>query len=122
MEEDPDEWVGGTFDETDAIVLHRFFERHADKVGKELLSLSKSLKESETGVVGGKRAWDTLCAALVDMGQPVDVPLLTSFTTSDFDEYREFMIRNDDRSTESVSDLFTEIATNKVKYAVQLLM
>ena len=114
VEDDPDEWQGGTFDETDAIVLHRFFEKHADKVGKELLSLTKSSKEGEAAVVGGKKAWDTLCAALVDMGQPVEIPRLSKHSSISSEEYREFMARNDDRNTESVSDLFHEVRTLKV--------
>ena len=110
MEEDPTEWQGGTFDETDAIVLHRFFEKHADKVGKELLSLSKTTKEGEAAVVGGKKAWDTLCAALVEMGQPVEVPLLSTFHSSSPGSYRDFMLRNAECNTEPVAQLFIEIA------------
>ncbi|KAI5118442.1 hypothetical protein M0805_000576 [Coniferiporia weirii] len=107
-EEEPDKWLGGAFDETDAIVLHRFFEKHADKVGKELLSLHKS-KEGEASVVGGKKAWDTLCANLVEMGQPVEVPLLSPLHSSALDDYREFMTRNADRNTDSVRALFSEV-------------
>ncbi|KAH8118768.1 hypothetical protein DFH11DRAFT_1839273 [Phellopilus nigrolimitatus] len=109
-EEEPDEWQGGTFDETDAIVLHRFFEKHADKVGKDLLSLNKTSKEGEAAVVGRKKAWDTLCAALVEMGQPVEVPRLSSSSSLNLDIYRDFMSRNADRNTGSVQDLFSQIA------------
>ena len=111
MSDEPDEWQGGEFDETNAIVLHRFFEKHADKVGKELLSLSKSSKEGEAAVVGGKKAWDTLCAALVEMGQPLEIPRLTEETSATYEVYREFMIRLADRSTDAVAPLFKEIAT-----------
>ena len=111
--DDPDEWQCGEFDETNAIVLHRFFEKHADKVGKELLSLSKSSKEGEAAVIGGKKAWDTLCAALVEMGQPLDVPRLTPETSASYDLYREFMARHADRSTDAVSSMFTEVATKE---------
>ena len=114
-EAEQDEWVHGTFDETDAIVLHRFFEKHADKVGKELLSLTKSSKEGEAAVIGGKRAWDTLCGALVDMGHPVEVPRLSRFTSITSEEYREFMTRNNDRNTSSVSELFYEVGFTKVR-------
>ncbi|KAF8811488.1 Rho GTPase activation protein, partial [Phlegmacium glaucopus] len=34
-----DHWLGITSDDTNAVVLHRFFHKHADKIGKELLSL-----------------------------------------------------------------------------------
>ena len=109
MEEDADEWQGGTFDETDAIVLHRFFEKHADKVGKELLSLSKSSKEGEAAVIGGKKAWDTLCGALVEMGQPIEVPRLNNQHSTHPGPYLDFMSRNSDRSTESVREFFREL-------------
>ena len=104
-----DEWQGGTFDETDAIVLHRFFEKHADKVGKELLSLSKSSKEGEAAVIGGKKAWDTLCGALVEMGQPIEVPRLNNQHSTHPGPYLDFMSRNSDRSTESVREFFREL-------------
>lgn len=111
MEEELDEWRGGFFDETDAIVLHRFFEKHADKVGKELLSLHKTSKEGEASVIGGKKAWDTLCASLVEMGQPVEIPRVSPLHSTALDAYRDFMARNADRSTDSVKELFSEVAT-----------
>ncbi|KAK7006126.1 hypothetical protein R3P38DRAFT_3214187 [Favolaschia claudopus] len=40
-EEEADEYLDTTSDDTDIIVLHRYFHKHADKIGKELLSLSK---------------------------------------------------------------------------------
>ena len=110
-EEELDEWQGGTFDETDAIVLHRFFEKHADKVGKELLSLSKSSNEGEAAVIGGKKAWDTLCAALVEMGQPLEIPRMHQETAATHMLYREFTGRLAERNTESVAKLFTHVAT-----------
>ena len=106
-----DEWQGGSFDETDAIVLHRFFEKHADKVGKELLSLSKSSNEGEAAVIGGKKAWDTLCAALVEMGQPLGVPRLHTESASTLACYRDFMGRYSDRNTEPVANVFQHVAT-----------
>lgn len=110
-QDETDEWQCGEFDETNAIVLHRFFEKHADKVGKELLSLSKSSKEGEAAVIGGKKAWDTLCAALVEMGQPLEIPRLTQETAAKYEPYREFMTRLADRNRDAVSALFKEIAS-----------
>lgn len=114
VEEEPDEWLGGTFDESDAIVLHRFFEKHADKVGKELLSSSKPSKEGEAAAIGGKRAWDSLCASLVEMGLAAGIPQPSSLAATDFDDFLEFMARNTDRNMESVRDLFREVTTSEV--------
>jgi len=55
-------------DTTDAVVLHRFFHKHADKIGKELLSFSKPSSEGDSTNVAGKQVWDELCALLVDLG------------------------------------------------------
>ena len=40
-EDGHDEWLDTPFDDTDAIVLQRFFNKHVDKVGKELLSTTQ---------------------------------------------------------------------------------
>ena len=42
-EDEQEEWLDTAYDDTDIIVLHRFFDKYADKVGKELLSTAKSL-------------------------------------------------------------------------------
>ena len=92
-----------TSDDADAVVLHRFFHRHADKIGKELLSLSKSSLD-----VTGKRAWDGLCALLVDLGPPMEVPRLSYLTSDEHPEYSELMARQANRNTASVEGLFIE--------------
>ena len=78
------------------------------------MSLSKSSKEGEAAIVGGKKAWDTLCAALVEMGQPVEIPRLTPLRSTAFEEYRDFMYRNADRNTESVQPIFADIEARRV--------
>ncbi|KAF8883153.1 hypothetical protein CPB84DRAFT_1817082 [Gymnopilus junonius] len=77
-----DVWMGITSDESDVVVLHRFFNKHADKIGKELLSLSKPSSEGETSAIAGKRAWDALCALLVDLGPPLETPRLSTSDSS----------------------------------------
>ena len=109
-EDNNDHWLGITSDDTDAIVLHRFFHKHADKIGKELLSLSKPPLEGDlTNVpVSGKRAWDGLCTLLVDLGSPMEVPRLSNLKSDEHREYSELMARQANRDTTSVERLFIE--------------
>jgi hypothetical protein len=89
-------------------VLHRFFHKHADKIGKELLSLSKPPLEGDPASVTGKRAWDGLCALLVDLGSPMEVPRSSNLTSDEHQEYSELMTRQANRDTASVEKLFVE--------------
>ena len=83
-------------------------------MGRELLGFGKSSKDGDATVIGGKKAWDKLCAALVQMNQPVDIPQLSAKTSSENQDYREFMIRNNDRSAESVREIFRAIGVTTV--------
>ena len=119
-EEEADEWLERTYDDTDTIVLHRFFERHADKIGKELLSSSKVLAEkmtpeAEAAAANGKRAWDALCAALVELGQPLESPKLSTLTSREHRDYLDLMSRCDRRDTAAVQELFVEGITPQVR-------
>ncbi|CDO69579.1 hypothetical protein BN946_scf184759.g19 [Trametes cinnabarina] len=112
-DDDADEWLERTYDETDTIILHRFFEKHADKIGKELLSSSKvsaekMTREAEAAAANGKRAWDALCTALVDLGQPLESPKLSTLTSKEHREFLDLMSRYDRRDTTTVQDLFVE--------------
>ncbi|KAI0371618.1 hypothetical protein BV20DRAFT_1017123 [Pilatotrama ljubarskyi] len=112
-EDEADEWLERTYDETDTIILHRFFEKHADKIGKELLSSSKvsaekMTPETEAAAASGKRAWDALCAALVDLGQPLESPKLSTLTSREHREFLDLMSRCDRRDTMTVQELFVE--------------
>jgi neurofibromin 1 len=113
-DEEVDEWLGTTSDETDIIVLHRFFDKHADKIGKELLSLSKPSADGDPSAVSGKIAWDGLCALIVDLGTPLDAPQLSSSTSSDHRDYIDLLSRFAYRSTASVQDMFVETNIPKV--------
>ena len=97
-----------TSDDTDAIVLHRFFHKHADKIGKELLSLSKPPLEGDLISANSKRAWDGLCTLLVDLGSPMEVPRLSNIKSDEHREYSELMARQANRDTSSVENLFIE--------------
>ncbi|KAJ2930404.1 hypothetical protein H1R20_g6694, partial [Candolleomyces eurysporus] len=103
-----EEWSGAT-DDTDVIVLHRFFDKHADKIGKELLSLSKPSPDGDTTAVNGKRAWDGLCALLVDLGTPLEVPKPSPLQSTEHPVYRELMEDFAGRNNSRVRDLFVEI-------------
>jgi hypothetical protein len=108
VDEINDQWTGTISDPTDVIVLHRFFHKHADKIGKELLSLTRTSVEGETSAVIGKRAWDGLCALLVDLGPPMDAPRLSAVSSKEHREYLDFMARHNKRDTSSVEHLFLE--------------
>jgi hypothetical protein len=119
-EDENDQWLGTTSDDTDIIVLHRFFDKHADKIGKELLSLSKPSTEGDATAISGKRAWDGLCALLVDLGSPMEVPRLSPLTCDDHIEYLDLMGRYARRDTEQVANMFMETDTPIVCCVPQL--
>jgi neurofibromin 1 len=112
-----EEWSGAT-DDTDVIVLHRFFDKHADKIGKELLSLSKPSPEGDMTAVNGKRAWDGLCALLVDLGTPLEVPKPSPMQSTEHSEYLELMDDFAGRNVSRVRDLFVEIEVPVVCSAI----
>ncbi|PPR04649.1 hypothetical protein CVT24_011867 [Panaeolus cyanescens] len=114
VENDGDLWLGTTSDDTDVAVLHRFFHKHADKIGKELLSLSKPSVDGDTSAITGKRAWDALCALLVDLGPPLDVPRLSTLNSNDHRDYLLFMKKYNQKSTKSVEDLFQVLGVENV--------
>jgi hypothetical protein len=117
VDDEEDEWLGNTPDDTDTIVLHRYFEKHADKIGKELLSLSK-INEVDQTAISGKRSWDGLCAALVDLGQAPEVPRLFSYSSSEHREYLDLISRYAYRNTDAVRDIFVETPAPKVCFCL----
>ncbi|KAF8638594.1 hypothetical protein AX17_002135 [Amanita inopinata Kibby_2008] len=107
-EDDSDQWLGNTSDDTDVIVLHRFFVKHADKIGRELLSLSKTSYDGVPSAASGKRAWDELCALLVDLKSPFEAPSPSPLLSDSHDGYKQLMARYARRDTQSVKDVFVE--------------
>jgi neurofibromin 1 len=105
-----DNWTGTTSDETDVIVLHRFFQKHADRIGKELLSHSSGI-DVNSSTVTGKQIWDNFCALLVDLGPPLEVPQLSNLDSSSHRGYLEFMSKYANRSTTPVEHIFMETDT-----------
>ncbi|KAA1466679.1 hypothetical protein DENSPDRAFT_831556 [Dentipellis sp. KUC8613] len=108
-----DEWTGMPCDDTETIVLHRFFQKHADKIGKELLSYAKPSAEGDATAINGKRAWDAICGALVDLGQPIDTPKFSILPSAQHQEYLDLMTRYQHRSVTPVRDIFVETYTQK---------
>jgi hypothetical protein len=114
--EDGDEWLGTSFDEVDTVVLHRFFERHIDKVGKELLSLQK---DRDSDPAAGNSLWNELCSALVELAQSGETITKAEATSDSSDDdnraYFDLMDRLTYRSTEPVSNIFREIPIKQVR-------
>lgn len=106
------------------MVLHRFFHKHADKIGKELLSLSKPSTDGDASAINGKRAWDGLCALLVDLGPPMDVPRLATSDCTQHREYLELMSKMANRDTRSIEELFleTDVHVRLKHYLLVLLL
>ncbi|KAJ4479043.1 hypothetical protein J3R30DRAFT_2708420 [Lentinula aciculospora] len=121
-EDDDEEWLGTASDDTDIIVLHRFFDKHADKIGKELLSISKPSIDGDSSALNGKRAWDGLCTLLVDLGPPIDVPKASVLDSKDHREYKELMSRYADKVSDSIQEVYCETVapseSNNVVYHV----
>ncbi|KNZ78617.1 Neurofibromin [Termitomyces sp. J132] len=116
-----DQWLGTTSDDTDIIVLHRFFDKHADKIGKELLSLSRASTDPEASTINGKRAWDGLCALLVDHGAPLKVPVLSALPHHEHPEYLALMSRYAGKDTSQVENIFLQAAVPVDQPAVFIL-
>ncbi|KIO22012.1 hypothetical protein M407DRAFT_28426 [Tulasnella calospora MUT 4182] len=102
------EWLGMAYDETDHMILHRFFRTNADKVGKELLSYPNhpSSRESEQASASGKQTWDVLCATLVEIGEPLEIPRPTPLNATQHMRFRDFIQRNGQRNMDGVKDIF----------------
>lgn len=115
-EDDQDEWLDTPWDETDVVVLHRFFDKHADKVGKELLSTTKPSDDGDDELTTGsnKRMWNVVCNALVDTSHVSVIPQLSDFPSESHSDYKDLMRRYQHRDTMSVRLLFQPAITTKV--------
>ncbi|CCO27597.1 Neurofibromin AltName: Full=Neurofibromatosis-related protein NF-1 [Rhizoctonia solani AG-1 IB] len=108
-EEETEEWLGTTYDEVDQMVLHRYFSDHVDKIGKDLLVASRPGSSHANDTVAGKRQWDKLVNVLVELGQPVDVPMLSRSTAEDHLIYKPFMRSQSHRTPDaSIRDMFIQ--------------
>jgi hypothetical protein len=113
--DDNDQWLGNTSDDTDDIVLHRFFVKHADKIGRELLSRSKPSYDGGLDTGNGKRVWDELCTLLVDLKAPFEAPCPSTLTSDSHEGYKQLMARYARRDTQPVKELFAETGVSPVR-------
>jgi hypothetical protein len=74
----------------------------------------KPSAEGDSSTINGKRAWDVLCSALVDLGQPIDVPRLSAMSSSEHREYLDLVTRYDRADVTAVRDIFVESGAGKV--------
>ncbi|KAI0686496.1 hypothetical protein BC835DRAFT_1523052 [Cytidiella melzeri] len=106
-EEEQEEWLDTAYDDTDIIVLHRFFDKHADKVGKELLSSTQPEDGDVDDTSGaGKRLWNSICNALVDTTQASVIPVSSTLPSAEHSEFLDLMARYSHRDTSAVKHLF----------------
>lgn len=114
-EEVVEEWLGTSYDEVDQAVLHRYFSDHVDKIGKDLLTTGKPASSQATDTIAGKRQWDMLVNVLVELGQPVEVPVLSRNSSEDHGPYKTFMRSQAHRTPDaSIRDTFIEAPGVKV--------
>ena len=74
----------------------------------------KPSAEGDPSAINGKRAWDALCSALVDLGQPIEVPRLSAMSSSGHREYLDLVDRYDRADVTAVRDIFVETSVGKV--------
>ncbi|KIJ57137.1 hypothetical protein M422DRAFT_219023 [Sphaerobolus stellatus SS14] len=95
--ENPDENLGNTYDEADAIILYHFFQRHSAKIGQALLASGDS-----------KQVWEDICTFLVDTRPSMEFAVLSNNTMASHQLFRQFMLKHNHRNVESVSHLFVQ--------------
>ncbi|KIY51663.1 hypothetical protein FISHEDRAFT_36865 [Fistulina hepatica ATCC 64428] len=117
-DEDLDEPLPSMTDESDVVVMHRFFHKHADKIGKELLSVAKPTPEGKAASIQSKHAWDELCAWLVDLGPPLERPVASSLSSKEHPGYLDIMRRYANRSMESIRSKFVPLEAQKYPRAI----
>ncbi|THH31919.1 hypothetical protein EUX98_g2275 [Antrodiella citrinella] len=119
-DEEQDEWLDTAYDDTDNLLLHRFFDKHADKIGKELLSGSKVYDQSPSdGDV--KTSWQAICEAIVENNTESAPPQLAELDSKGHPPYLELMARCGHRDTTSVQHLFVEANVYMHPHAVFVL-
>ncbi len=69
----------------------------------------------DPSTINGKRAWDSLCSALVDLGQPIEVPRLSAMSSLEHREYLDLVTRYDRADVTAVRDIFVEAGAGKVR-------
>lgn len=74
--------------------------------------MSRPTADGDASALNGKRAWDDLCALLVDLGTPVAVPQLPQYPLHESREYHDLMSRYAEQSVAPVQGFFVETPAN----------
>jgi hypothetical protein len=62
----------------------------------------------------GKDAWGTLCTALVDIGEPLEIPQLSQLPSSEHEGYIDLMTRYVHRNSDPIREIFVETSMPQV--------
>ncbi|TCD61394.1 Ras GTPase activating protein ira2 [Steccherinum ochraceum] len=119
-DEEQDEWLDTAYDDTDNLLLHRFFDKHADKIGKELLSASK-ITDPLASDGDAKTSWQAICEAIVENNTETAAPQLATLGSREHQPYLDIMAKCGHRDTSSVHHLFVEATVFKHPSAVFVL-
>ena len=103
--------IGSPYDETDHMLLHKFMQKNADNIGKDLLRSRDSPIHQLAPVTHqqGKVAWDNLCGVLVEIGVPPRISPPPDLSSGQHRLYLNFLLRNAVKWTGNVEPLFLEL-------------
>jgi hypothetical protein len=110
------------YDEADGIFMARFFEDHADQLGKELLVTNKAMANGNYDLIQNKPIWDGVCAALVEVETPAPPPLRDLKDGTDDEMLLQAHLRRYKHHTSSsVEHLFRKLPCSTVSAFQRLL-
>jgi hypothetical protein len=66
----------------------------------------------------GREAWASLCTALVDIGDPLEVPQLSRLPRSEHEGYIDLMTRYAHQNSDSIQEIFVETFMQQVSAQV----
>lgn len=116
QDEEREEWLETQYDDTDTILLQRYFMDHVDKIGKELLSNPTLPDESALdSEATSKSSWQAICSAIYESNVHTEIPMATDGTTEDHMPYKELIARFAMRDVSSVQHIFVETHVPKVR-------
>lgn len=70
--------------------------------------------EGDVSAINGKRAWDGLCALLVDLGAPLEVPRLSNLPAEQHPEYLDLLSRYVGRDRTPMDEIFVGVGNGVV--------
>jgi hypothetical protein len=66
----------------------------------------------------GREAWASLCTALVDIGDPLEVPQLSRLPRSEHEGYIDLMTRYANQNSDDIQEIFVETFMEQVSAQV----